>query len=47
MTDDGLAFEFVYDGFGRLRKITDRSDVLKAEYFYNGLGHRIGWPPQV
>jgi YD repeat-containing protein len=43
MTDDGLAFKFVYDGFGRLRKITDRASpaVTKAEYWYNGLGHRL------
>jgi YD repeat-containing protein len=43
LIDDGMAYEFVYDAFGRLKKITDRSDVLKAEYWYNGLGHRICW----
>jgi YD repeat-containing protein len=45
VSDDGQSFKFIYDGFGRLRKITDRSGtpVTKAEYWYNGLGHRIGW----
>jgi hypothetical protein len=43
MTDDGEHYEYLYDGFGRLRKITNRvTDALVAEYRYNGLGHRIG-----
>ena len=31
------------DAFGRLRKITNQSDTLVAEYTYNGLNYRIGW----
>jgi len=42
-TDDGRDYRFVYDAFGRLRKVLNQSNVLRAEYTYNGLGYRIGW----
>jgi RHS repeat-associated protein len=42
LTDDGETYKYVYDPFGRMRKILDRSDdSLVAEYRYNGLGHMI------
>jgi len=42
IVDDGQDYEYVYDPFGRLRKILDESDQsLVAEYKYNGLGYRI------
>jgi RHS repeat-associated protein len=42
LIDDGEHYEYVYDPFGRLRKILDRSnDALVQEYWYNGLGYRI------
>jgi len=42
MIDDGQDHEYVYDAWGRLRKILDRSDEsLVAEYWYNGLGFLI------
>jgi len=42
LTDDGEAYEYVYDGFGRLRQVkrTDNQNLV-AEYWYNGLNHRI------
>lgn len=43
LTDDGEDYEYVYDVWGRLRKVKDQSSTLVAEYTYNGLGHRIGW----
>ncbi len=44
LTDDGENYEYEYDPFGRLRKVTKTSDqALVAEYTYNGLGHRITW----
>ncbi|MCC7389448.1 MAG: hypothetical protein IT431_11835 [Phycisphaerales bacterium] len=43
LTDDGESYRYVYDIWGRLRKVLDRSDNLVAEYSYNGLGHRTGW----
>jgi RHS repeat-associated protein len=44
MTDDGKEYEYVYDAFGRLRKIKNTSNqALVSEYWYNGLGHRITW----
>ncbi|MBX3322249.1 MAG: hypothetical protein KF757_04590 [Phycisphaeraceae bacterium] len=45
MTDDGQHYEYVYDPFGRLRKVVERGSspaVLVAEYRYNGLNFRIG-----
>lgn len=44
MTDDGEHYEYVYDAFGRLRKI-NRTDTqaLVAEYHYNPLGFRRSW----
>ncbi len=43
-TDDGQHYTYVYDAFGRLRQVKNRSDSsLVAEYRYNGLGFRIGW----
>ena len=39
LTDDGQNYEYTYDPFGRLRKITNsQSSNLLAEYKYNGLG---------
>jgi RHS repeat-associated protein len=44
MTDDGKQYTLVYDAFGRLRFIKDRSNSAVIEEFtYNGLNHRIGW----
>jgi len=43
MTDDGKDWKYEYDAFGRLRKVKNQSNALKAEYTYNGLGYRIGW----
>lgn len=42
LTDDGKAYKYTYDAFGRLRKIHNQSNVLVAEYTYNGLGQLIG-----
>src|SRR5690606_19124359 len=42
LIDDGKTYKYVYDPFGRMRKILLRSDdSLVVEYRYNGLGHRI------
>ena len=41
LTDDAEDYKYVYDPFGRLRKINDQSSNLVAEYKYNGLGHMI------
>ncbi len=42
LTDDGQAYEYVYDVWGRLRKVKNTSNQnLIAEYWYNGLGFRI------
>ncbi len=43
LTDDGQHHEYVYDAFGRLRKVKNQSSVQTTEYRYNGLGHRITW----
>jgi YD repeat-containing protein len=42
MTDDAKDYKYVYDAWGRLRKVkqTGNSAVV-AEYRYNGLNHRI------
>jgi len=45
LIDDQELYQFVYDGFNRLRFIKERAspyDVV-AEYRYNGLGRRIAW----
>ena len=43
MTDDGKDYEYVYDVWGRLRKVNNTTThALVAEYRYNGLNHRIG-----
>ncbi len=44
LTDDGKSYKFIYDGFNRLVKVTDRAMTprTRAEYRYNGLGWRIG-----
>jgi len=43
LLDDGEEYEYVWDGFGRLRKILDTSDQsLIAEYTYTGLGYLTG-----
>jgi RHS repeat-associated protein len=44
MTDDGKDYEYVWDAFGRLRKVFRRAQdpaVLVAEFRYNGLGYRL------
>ena len=41
LTDDDDSYEYVYDPFGRLKRINDQSSNLIAEYKYNGLGHLI------
>lgn len=41
LTDDGDAYEFVYDAFNRLRLVKDQTGRDLAEYRYNGLGWRI------
>ena len=42
LTDDGEHYEYVFDVFGRLRKVNDTSDQsLVVEYKYDGLGHLI------
>jgi RHS repeat-associated protein len=41
LTDDGEEYKYVYDVFGRLRKIKTQSNDLVAEYKYNGLAHMI------
>lgn len=50
MTSDGRDYQFVYDAWGRLVRVTDRTDpddpsssIMVSEYRYNGLGNRIGW----
>jgi RHS repeat-associated protein len=45
LTDDGEAYKFVYDAFGRLRQVKETASPYKllAEYTYSGLGHRVGW----
>jgi RHS repeat-associated protein len=44
MTDDGKQYTLVYDAFGRLRFIKDRtSGNVIEEFVYNGLNHRIAW----
>lgn len=43
LTDDGEEYKYVWDAFGRMRKILDRSDdSLVEELKYNGLGFMIG-----
>ncbi|MEM7305643.1 MAG: RHS repeat-associated core domain-containing protein [Planctomycetota bacterium] len=41
LTDDDEDYEYVYDPFGRLRKVNDQPSNLVAEYKYNGLGQMI------
>jgi len=42
MRNDGQHYKYVWDAFGRLRQVLNRSnDALVAEYRYNGLGFRI------
>ena len=44
LTGDNEHYTYVYDPFGRLRKVKDKtSGDLIAEYRYNGMGYRIGW----
>ena len=42
LTDDNESYKYVYDPFGRLRKITNQSGTTIAEYRYNGLGFQLG-----
>ena len=42
LTDDGDAYAYVYDAFGRLRSITESGgSPVYAEFRYNGLGYKI------
>lgn len=41
LTDDGASWEYVYDAFGRLRKVNADGGALVAEFRYNGLGFQI------
>ena len=41
LADDGASYKFEFDPFGRLRKVTDQSDILVAEFRYNGLNEMI------
>ncbi len=41
LTDDAESYEYVYDPFGRLRKVNTQASALVAEYKYNGLGYMI------
>lgn len=43
MTDDGKTYKMVYDAFGRLVQVKDRtgSNYVIAEYRYDGLGQRV------
>lgn len=43
LTDDDQYHKYVYDAFGRLRRVLNQSSDLVAEYRYNGLGHPISW----
>jgi RHS repeat-associated protein len=44
LTDDGVNYTFVYDAFGRLRTVKNRSNsAVVEENHYNGLNQRIGW----
>ncbi len=44
MLDDGRNYEYVWDGFGRLRQVKKTTDqTLVAEYGYDGIGHRLSW----
>lgn len=40
MTDDGRHYKYTYDAFGRITEVKDQSDVVKAQYSYNGLFQR-------
>ncbi len=43
-TDDGEDYTYVYDPWGRVRQVKNRSNSnLVAEYRYNGLGFKTGW----
>ncbi len=41
LTDDAESYEYVYDPFGRLRKVNTQATALVAEYKYNGLGQMV------
>jgi RHS repeat-associated protein len=44
LTDDGVNYTYVYDAFGRLRTVKNRSNsAIVEENHYNGLNQRIGW----
>lgn len=44
MTNDGRHYEYVYDAFGRMVEVKNRSSHASlAVYRYDGLGQRIGW----
>jgi len=48
LVDDDEDYEYVYDAWGRLRKLKNTvtgGSPLVAEYNYDGHGQRIGWPP--
>ena len=41
LIDDGEDYKYVYDPFGRLRKVKNQANTVVAEYRYNGLGFQI------
>ncbi len=42
MTDDGVNYTYVFDAWGRLKRVKNRSTTYPIiEYTYNGLGQRI------
>ena len=44
LTDDGQSYTYVYDAFGRLRKIKNRSNAaLVEEFWYDGSNRRVAW----
>ncbi len=45
LTDDARDYTYIYDAWGRLRKVTSKAGgtPLVSEYTYNGLNYRIGW----
>lgn len=46
LVDDDANYQYVYDAFNRLRKVTNHAGTLvMSEYRYNGLGHLIAVHP--
>jgi YD repeat-containing protein len=44
LLDDKVNYTYVYDAWGRLRQVKNRStSAVVSEYRYNALGYRIAW----